>query len=236
MDPITMGLIGTAASGALTKLFNPGGGYKKAQKVAEKYYNEGQDYLKPYEEQGQQAYQPLNSAMQNLMNPEQMYNQWAENYETSPYARDQMERAQNQGLRTAGSMGWGTSTPALQAIQSGTQQISNADRDNQFKRLMDSYIHGAGIAQNIYGQGANTAGQLANNANTMGQNSADHAYGAASAPGQMFGNLMGAAAGLGGSYMGMQGMNNLANAWSTAGKGGMPGPVQAPMTYGGNYV
>ena len=46
---------------------------------------------------------------------------------------------------------------------------------------------------------------MGQNAQQMGNNSAEMAFGQQNAPGQMFGNLLGTAASLGGSYMGMQG-------------------------------
>lgn len=218
MDPITMSLLATAASGLLSKLMNPSKGYGEAQKMHEKYYNEGKSFLNPYMEQGQNAYGNLTGAMENLMNPEGLYNQFASGYETSPYAKQAQEMATNHGLNTAASMGLMGSTPALQAIQAETSRIGNADRENYINKLINQYIQGAGLAQNIYGTGANAAGQLANNAANMGSNSAESAYGQTNANSDLFQNLLGTAAGLGGNYMMMDGMmNNNNNNFSGAG-------------------
>ena len=47
-------------------------------------------------------------------------------------------RAQEQGLSAASSMGLLGSTPALQAIQAGRSQISNADKHQYLSDLMES--------------------------------------------------------------------------------------------------
>lgn len=196
---------------------HPEKGYKKAQEQLNNYYNQAQQYYQPFMQQGQAAYGDLNQAMQNLLNPTELYNDWMGSYEMSPQAQHAQERAMDSGLRTAQSMGIGGSTPALQAIQAGMNEIEAQDIQRYFDRLLMPYLQGASLAQGIYGQGGQMANLMGSNAMNMGQNSAQLAYGAQNAPGQLFGNLLGTGANLAGSYMGMQGMNNLANSWKTTG-------------------
>ena len=54
---------------------NPEKGYKKGQEQLDKYYDQSQGYLQPYNQQGQEAYGNLNNAMQSLMNPTELYDQ-----------------------------------------------------------------------------------------------------------------------------------------------------------------
>lgn len=183
--------------GGLYKGFNsfmhPERGYEKAQEQLDKYFAQGQNALSPYMQQGQAAYEPMFGAMQNLLNPEELYNQWAQNYSTSPYAQDLMGRAQTQGLDAASSMGLLGSTPALQAIQAGTSQIYNQDRGNYIDDMTKRYLAGAQMAQGLYGSGQNAAGQFGQNAMNMGNNSAQMAFGQQNAPGSMFNDLLKAA-------------------------------------------
>lgn len=201
--------------GMISSFLNPGKAYRKATEAMQPYYDQSQQMMQPFMQQGQAAYGPLSGAMNRLLDPASLQNEWAQGYQASPYAQQMQGMANQQGLEAASSLGLMGSSPALQAIQAGTSQIGAQDRERYLDSLMQKYLAGAGLAQNIYGQGAQAAGQMGQNAMNMGNFASEMAYGQQAAPGQLFGNLLGTAAGLGGSYMGMRGMNNLANAWST---------------------
>lgn len=181
--------------GSLGKMFssfmNPERAYRRAGERADTYYNKSQEQMQPYIEQGQNAYGGLNTAMQSLLNPVQLHNEWASQYETSPYAKLNMELAQNQGLDAASSMGLMGSSPALRAIQAGTSRIGMADREHWLDGMMQKYLSGAQLAQGLYGQGANMAGLGAQNTMAHGGTMGQTAYGQAAAPGAVAGNLLG---------------------------------------------
>ena len=197
----------------LSSFLHPGKGYQKGQEQLDKYFgqtqnyfNQAQGYQLPYFQQGQGSFGPLSGAMNMLLNPEALQNKWASNYAESPAAKNAEAMATEHGLNAASSMGLMGSTPALQAIQAGTSQIGMQDRQNYLDNLMQKYLAGAGIAGNIYNQGANSANQMGNNAMNMGtnamnmgQNSANMAYGQQNAGGDMFGRLLGPLAGYLGS-------------------------------------
>lgn len=197
----------------LSSFLHPGKGYDKAQKQLDKYYEQGQGYLQPYSQFGQNAYGDYSNAMKALLNPEQLQNQWIQNYETSPAAQNAMNMAKEHGLDAASSMGLMGSNTALNALQGGTTQIGLEDRQNYLDNLMQKYLAGAGIAGNIFGQGAGAAGQMGQNSMNMGQNSAQMAFGKQNAGGNMLGNIIGGGVGLLGSYMG-----NRNPGWSTTGQ------------------
>lgn len=211
-----------AGIGGLYKMgksfLHPEKGFEKGQNQLDKYFSQSQGYLQPYQQQGQQAYGQLNGAMENLLNPSQLHDQWLNNYQTSDAAKFSQERAQNAGLDAASSMGLMGSTPALQSIQRGTAEIGAQDEQRYIERMIQQYLSGAGIAQNIYGTGAQAGNQLSNNALNMGQSSAELAFGKQNAPGQLFGNLLGAGANLYGTTQGTNAMNNMANSWKTGGR------------------
>lgn len=195
----------------LSSFMNPDSAYKKAGKESDIYYNKAQQQLQPYADQGQAAYAPLNTAMTSLLNPAQLQDEWASGYEASPYSKLLQEMAQNQGLEAASSMGLMGSSPALRAIQAGTSQIGMADRDNYLNSLMQKYLSGAQLAQGIYGQGANFAGQMGQNTMAQGGNRASLTYGQQAAPGNIAGNLLGMliAAKTGGGGMSNQNPNTI---------------------------
>src|SRR6185503_19147815 len=153
-----------------SELLHPGRAYKDAQKEMEKYYNQGQGYQQPYNQQGQEQYQTLMDYINSLQNPEELYNKWAQGYQESPAAKLAQGMATEQGLGAASSLGLMGSSPALQAIQAGSTGIAMQDREKYLNDLMQKYMAGAGLSQGIYGTGANAAGQMGQNAMNMGQN------------------------------------------------------------------
>jgi len=110
--------------------------------------------------------------------------------------------ASQSGLNAAQQMGLGGSSPALQAIQSGTAGIVAGDRQKYLDDLMQKYMTGIGIGSDIYGTGANAAGKQSDNAMTQGQNSAQTQFNQNNAQGDMFGKLLGYGTGLVGSALG----------------------------------
>lgn len=200
-----------------TSFLNPGKGYKKAQNQLDKYYQQSQQQLQPYNQNAQNMYGQLSDATTNLLNPSSLMDKWINDYQMSDQAKFAQNRAMDSGINAASAMGLVGSSPALQALQYGQSEIGAQDEQRYIERMINQYLQGAGLAQGIYGQGANAAGNMSNNAMNMGSSAAEMAYGRQNAPGQLFGNLLGTAANLGGSYMGMQGMNNIANSWKTRG-------------------
>ncbi len=224
--------------GMLSSFLHPGRAFGKAQEQMENYYNQGQQAISPYMQQGQSAYAPLSGAMTSLLSPSDLQNEWAQGYETSPYAQMLMEQAKTQGLDAASSMGLMGSTPALQAIQAGQSMIGAADRDNFMRNNLNMYLQGAGLAQNLYGTGANAASQYGQNAMNMGNNAAEMAYGRAAAPGNMLGNMIGLAVGTAFPWAhnawNTTGGNNSMMGPSGGGAGASGGGMRSP-TWGGNY-
>tara|TARA_R110000868_G_scaffold335547_1_gene596441 strand:+ start:24856 stop:25482 length:627 start_codon:yes stop_codon:yes gene_type:complete len=204
----------------LSSFLHPDRGYKAGQEQLDKYYNQAQQQYQPFINQGQNAYGGLNEAMQNLLDPQALQDKWASGYKESDAAKQMEGMAQEHGLNAASSMGLMGSSPALQAIQAGTSQIGAQDRQSYLDNLMQKYLAGTGIAQSVYGTGANAAGQAGQNAMNMGQNSAQMAFGQQNAPGDMFSKLLQGAASFAtpiGQAWGMNklGLNN--SPWSTGG-------------------
>jgi len=186
----------------LSSFLHPQKGYQTAQDQYQQGYNNAQGYLNPYNQNGQQAFNPLFGAMQSLLDPQALQSKWLESYKESPAAKQAEGMAQEHGLNAASSMGLMGGSIPLQAIQAGTSDIAMQDRQNYMNDLFQKLMAGAGIGQNIYGQGANAAGQMSQNAMNYGNNAAQMGYGQQNAQGNLFGNLLGAGAGLLGSALG----------------------------------
>lgn len=201
----------------LSSFLNPGKGYDKGQEQLDKYYQQAQGYQQPYNQYGQDQYVNLNEYIKNLMNPQALQDQWAKGYTESESAKNAEGMAQEHGLDAASSMGLMGSNAALQATQAGTTQIGLDDRQNYLDNLMQKYLAGAGLSQGIYGQGANSAGQMGQNAMNMGQNSAEMAYGKQNAGGNLLGGLIGAGIGAAGSAFGGPMGGALAKRWNLSG-------------------
>lgn len=203
----------------LSSFLHPERGYKAAQDEMNKYYQQGQDYLQPYNQYGQSAYGDIHGAMQSLLNPQELQNQWIQSYQESPQAKQAEGLAQQHGLDAASGLGLMGSGTALDAIQSGTSQIALNDRQNYLNDLMEKYKLGTGIGQNIFGTGASTAGQMGQNAMQEGQNMAGLKYGEANAPGEMFGKSVSGITKLLSQYLtgGMGTGDYGRGAWSTGG-------------------
>lgn len=203
----------------LSSFFHPERGYQKGQEQLDKYYNQTSQLYQPYINQGQEAYGHVNTAMQNLLNPAQFRDEMLSQYQPSESARLRAETAQNSGLDAASSMGLMGSTPALQAIQSGTNNILANDELSYLQQLFDMYGTGAKMAQDIYGTGANAAHALGQNTMQMGENSAQMAFGKQNAPGEMFNNLLQALIYQGRQGGGSPGAQGGGSGWSTSGGG-----------------
>jgi hypothetical protein len=185
----------------LSSWLHPERGYKAGQEQLDKYYNEAQNSYNPYMQNGQNAGNNLNDYMNQFMDPQALQDKWSQGYETSGAAKDAMGMAQQNGLDAASSMGLMGSSAGLQALQAGTSQIQNADKQQYLDDLMKKYMAGADIAGNMYGTGANAANQFGQNAMNQGQNSAQMQFGQKNAGGSTFGNLLGTAGGIAGGIM-----------------------------------
>jgi len=185
----------------LSNFTHPQKGYKAGQDQLDKYFNQAQSSMQPFVQQGQQQYGNVNNSINALLDPQALQDKWSSGYQESQAAKDSQGMAQQQGLDAASSMGLMGSNTALNAVQAGTSQIGAQDRQTYLDNLMQKYLAGTGMAQNVYGQGATAAGQMGQNAMNMGQNSAQMAYGQQNAQGQMFGNLLNTGANVAGAWL-----------------------------------
>ncbi len=165
-----------------SQIFDPGKPYRQAGSEITKGYNQGQAYLDPYNQAGMGQIGKLTGAQDRLMDPAALQAEWAKGYQTSPYAQQLQEQAKSSGMDAASSQGLLGSSTATNAIQQGSSNIMNADRQNYMNDLMQKYMQGVGIGQDIFHQGGSAANQMSQNANAYGQNMAGMRFGEANAP------------------------------------------------------
>ena len=182
-----------AGSDYIQSFLHPEEAYKAAEKPLNRGYEESKGYLQPFQQHGLDQYGRLNDATGDLLHPENLTNKWSQGYETSPYAKQMLSANLNQGNEAASSMGLSGSSAALGNIQQGAGNIMARDRREYLNDLMEKYMAGIGLGQNLYGVGANAGNALATNANQHGENLAGLKYGEQAAPGKLFGQAAGTA-------------------------------------------
>jgi hypothetical protein len=203
--------------GWLDSFLHPEKGYQKGQEELQKYFQQAQQFQQPYQNNANQVAPGLLEAFQRLLSPGGLQDEWAKGYKESDLAKQLESEATDRGLSTAASQGLGGSSSALQAVQGGTQKIVNQERSQYLNDLMQKYLAGLGIGQNIYGVGANSANNSSNNALRMGENSANLEFGKQNAGGNLFSNLLGLVGGIGGSALAGPIGGSLAKRWNLAG-------------------
>jgi hypothetical protein len=210
LDPLKLV---SSGKGMFDSFLHPERGYEEAERQARKYYEDAQKYQMPYQQHGLEAYGPLNEAYGKLLHPEQLAEEWSKSYSASPESKRMQDMFRNQGMEEASRMGLMGSSGAMANLQQGVGDISLADRRNYLNDLMQKYMAGVGLGQNIYGTGANAAGSLGGRAFDQGGRMAALGYGRVNAPGDVFGGLLGTGAKLYSNYL-TGGMN-------TGAQGGM---------------
>ena len=125
------------------------------------------------------------------MNPEQLESKWASSYNTSPYAQRMIDINNQQGQEAASSMGLNGSSAALNNIQQGAGDITARDRKQYLDDLMQKYMVGIGLGQNLYGIGANSAQSMGQNEINRGRDLSGLEYNKDAAPSAMMNNLLG---------------------------------------------
>lgn len=189
MFDILSGVLGGLGGGLFGGML--GDPYRDAAKEAGKGYKEAQGYQQPYYQHGLDAYGGINTALQKLLNPAALSEEWSKNYATSPEAQRAMQMNMGQGMDAASAMGLMGSSGALQNIQQGAGDIMLQDKQRFLNDLMQKYMAGIGLGSNIYGLGAGAGQNMADRAFSHGENMAGLKYGEKQAPLQFAGGLLG---------------------------------------------
>jgi len=179
---------------SISSMFHPERGYKDAQEEMRKAWEQAQRFQQPYADAGMGQLPILTGAQGRLLDPSSLLAEWMGKYQTSPYAQKSMENAKEAGMGAASSMGLMGSSAALNNVQQSSSDIMNADRQQFLNDLMQKYMAGIGIGQNIYNTGAETAGNLGKQAMNYGGNAAEMAFGRRNAPGDFLKSLIGTGA------------------------------------------
>lgn len=206
--------------GYFDSLLHPEKAYQKEQEQSEKYYYNAMGLLHPLIAQGENAYNMLSPQLAKLLNPGQLQNEWIGQYETSPYALNEANIANERGANALQSTGLLGSTQGAKALTSASTDIVLRDRQKFLDDLMQKYVAGLNLTSGIYNTGAGARTNAASTAMNMGESSAANAANEYSAPGRLMGNLLGTGATLGAFALGGPAGGAIAsqmNPWSTKG-------------------
>lgn len=175
--------IGALAGGAMG-LFSgdPNEPYRKAQREAEFRLAQARGYEMPFVNNANDIYKNLREEQYALNDPAALENKWASSYEQSPYAQRMLQMNQAAGMDEAAQQGLIGSSAALGNIQLRAGDIVKQDRQQYMNDLMQKYMQAIGLGENIYGIGAQSAGNIANQTMGFGGDIANMAYGKAQAP------------------------------------------------------
>lgn len=175
----------------LTSWLHPERGYDAAQGQLNKYFDQSQGRVQPYNTFGQTNIPNMQSYIDTLMHPEKLTDEWNKNYKESEAAKQAERFATEHGVNAASSLGLGGSNTALNAIQAGTSQIGEQDRQKYLDDLWEKYKTGAGLTQGAINTGLGAGTTQSQNDVNMGTSSANTQFGKTNAPGTMFGNVAG---------------------------------------------
>ncbi len=185
----------------LSSFLHPSRGYTNAQAELEKYYNKGQGRLEPYNDFGKGQITNQQTYIDSLMHPEKITDEWNKNYHESEAAKQAERMAQEHGVNAASSLGLGGSNTALNAIQAGTSQIGEQDRQKYLDDLWEKYKTGANLSSHGVDVGSGAATTQSHNDENMGENSARNKFGETNAQGGLFGQGAGMIAKLISDYL-----------------------------------
>lgn len=137
-------------------------GIQKGLNQYNQYSDKGVEKLNPWQETGQDALSKLMASLNEMQNPQSLYDQTMNGYEMSPYAKmmeQEALKASNQAASASGMLG----TPQQQHEAARyAHDITSADMQNYYDNLMgirSGYMKGL---DSLSGQGFNSAAQQAN--------------------------------------------------------------------------
>lgn len=174
----------------LSSFLHPDRGYDKAMQDLKNYFDQAQGALNPYASHGEDAYAGISEAMNKLMHPAELEDEWLKDYNESEQAKRAESMATDRGMTAAQGMGLGGSSSALQALQQGTSDIALQDKEKFLNNMLQKYLSGVGIGTGIYNTGAGAAGQIGQNAMNMGSNIGQLDFGKTNAPGDLLSKII----------------------------------------------
>ena len=172
-------------------ILDPGKPARRARQTAEASIDRGAQYTEPYRNAGDRQIPIMEGEQQKLLNPGQMQSDWAQGYETSPWAQQQIQHDTEQGKDLASSMGLLGSSTAATGLNASASQLYQKDRQQYMDDLMKKYMMGIGLGSDFMNRGAQSANQLQGNWSQNAQSLGTAAHNANQAVPDMLGNIMG---------------------------------------------
>lgn len=184
MDPRMMmaaqggGNTGAGLSSFFGGLFgNSGAPYEDAMKQYREWASKAEGVQNPYLEAGQRGMGNFENWLGGMKDPSQFINHLMSGYQTSPYAKFQMQQGQNAANNAASASGMMGSTPYMQASQDYARNISSQDMNQWLQNVLGvNTEYGAGQSALMRG-GQGAANALTGLYGDMGRQMGEAAYG-----------------------------------------------------------
>jgi hypothetical protein len=182
MDPRMMMQAGRNTGSGLSSFFGGLFGdsdkpYEDAMDQYKEWAGKGEAVQQPYLDAGKRGMGNFEDWLNGQKDPSGFINHLMSQYQTSPYAKFQMQQGQNAANNAASASGMMGSTPFMQASQDYAQNISSKDMNSWLEHVLGiNTQYGAGENALMRG-GQGAANALTNMYGDMGREMGEAAYG-----------------------------------------------------------
>jgi len=168
-----------------------GAPYGAAMDQYQQWGQKGADVQQPYLQGGQRGLGNYENWLQGQKDPSGFINNMMGQYQTSPYAKFQMQQGQNAANNAASASGMIGSTPFMQENQNYARNIASQDQNQWLQNVLGVNTQYGQGQQNLMTGGQNSANALTNMYGTMGQQIGEAAYGQKAGQQQDWSNIIG---------------------------------------------
>ena len=130
-----------------------GGAYGGAGNTINQYTQRGIGLLNPYMEGGKRGIAGAEGFLNQFGNPEEMYNNFAKNYQMSAGAQNKLHTGMNAVRNAMASKGLTGSGAEGKALTGYSQGVINEDMNQQFNNVLNAGHLGLSAANTLYGGG-----------------------------------------------------------------------------------
>lgn len=175
--------------------------YRDAMEQYNLYNQQAMESQKPYAAAGKEAIGKYNNWLDTQQDPSKFINNLQSNYQQSPYNDYLQQQSQFVGQNAASASGLMGSSPFMQQQQQNSANIAQQGMDDWLKNVLGINTQYGQGQNNLMQGGQNSANQLSNLNNKMGQRMGEAAYGESAGKNQDFWNTIGGGLGIIGSFL-----------------------------------
>jgi hypothetical protein len=196
------GMALSGLGGLLGGLFGDSGKpYDEAMEQYARYGNQAQGVQLPYLNAGVNGLNNYQNWLQTQQNPSDFINNLMGQYQQSPYNSFLQKQAALAGNNAASASGTLGSTPFLQQQQQNSANIGQQGLDSWLRNVLGINTQYGQGQQNLIQGGQNSANQLTNLFNQLGQHMAEQSYNKEASNQNNLWNTIGGGLGILGSFL-----------------------------------